>query len=183
MNKLRKHVDKEVSEHATKIYRDWKKHFKEKLNKPQIEVRFDNATNKYRSSSRQLLEKRLQPHKVSQNSKKKYNQSTRNSFVCDNPAFWTQLTFPIDLFFAHCVRYLTISGVFQESTILAEAIERSVFQINSNTGTNYRRHIRNIVFTLQYQPDVQQKFLNKQLTVSELCLLQKNGKHNGKPKS
>lgn len=64
LNKLRKHSDEEISTKANKIYRSWKQHFKDKLDKPKIEVRFDHATNKYRSSSRKLLEARLHPHKV-----------------------------------------------------------------------------------------------------------------------
>ncbi|XP_067932479.1 transcription elongation factor A N-terminal and central domain-containing protein 2-like [Watersipora subatra] len=126
LNRLRKHSEPEVSDRATKIYREWKQHFKNKRDKPKIEVRFDHSTNKYRASSRSLLEDRLHPH--------------------------------------------------EESKVLAEAIERSVFHLNGNTGTSYRRHVRSLVFTLRYQPDILSRLLCKKLTVDKLCLLYQKGK-------
>lgn len=61
LNKLRKHGDSQVAECATKLYKEWRQHFKEQRDRPQIEVRFDNETNKLRKSGRKLLQSAFSP--------------------------------------------------------------------------------------------------------------------------
>ncbi|KAF6039553.1 TCEANC2 [Bugula neritina] len=123
LKKLKKHENVEVAAKASSIYAGWKKHFKDKLDKPCIEVRYDNATNKCRDTSRRLICDCLSPHK--------------------------------------------------ESALLADSIERCIFERTKNTAYSYRRHIRGIVFTLRYKEHIKQELLNKQLTVIELCQMKK----------
>lgn len=61
LKKLRKHENSQVAECATKLYKKWRQHFKEQRDRPQIEVRFDNETNKLRKSGRKLLQSAFSP--------------------------------------------------------------------------------------------------------------------------
>lgn len=55
--------------------------------------------------------------------------------------------------------------------MLAEAVERSIYEMNSNIGNPYKRHMRSVVFMLRHQKELREKFLNKTLSVVELCKL------------
>lgn len=65
VNKLTKHKDKDVSSLATQIVKSWKRHFKEKLDRPMIEVKSDRKTEGIRQSARNLLASALQVSSVS----------------------------------------------------------------------------------------------------------------------
>ena len=56
----------------------------------------------------------------------------------------------------------------KEAELLAEAIDRCVYETNSNAGHPYRRQMRGIVFTLKHKADIRYKLLSKILTEPEL---------------
>lgn len=66
---------------------------------------------------------------------------------------------------------ISIIVIIQESSVIAEAMERCLFHINSNTKDSYRRHVRKIVFALRYQSEVKERLLANQLPVEEFCQL------------
>ena len=55
LNDLRKHEEPEVAKLAREIRAEWKLYFKEKLERPKIEVKCDAKTEKMRRSARQML--------------------------------------------------------------------------------------------------------------------------------
>ena len=55
MNKLTKHSDPQVQNLASKLVKEWKTHFEEKLDRPMIEVRCDKQTEKLRKTGCKLL--------------------------------------------------------------------------------------------------------------------------------
>jgi len=59
LNKLRKHQDADVAKMAQEIRAEWKLYFKEKLEKPMIEVKSDEKTEKTRRNAKQMLAQSL----------------------------------------------------------------------------------------------------------------------------
>ena len=59
LNKLRKHQDADVAKLAQEIRAEWKLYFKEKLEKPMIEVKSDEKTEKTRRNAKQMLAQSL----------------------------------------------------------------------------------------------------------------------------
>ena len=55
INKLTKHNDKDVRELAAKLVKEWKDHFTEKMDRPMIEVKSCQKTEKIRKTGRKLL--------------------------------------------------------------------------------------------------------------------------------
>ncbi|RUS85150.1 hypothetical protein EGW08_007054 [Elysia chlorotica] len=59
VNKLRKHPDQRVSTEAKQVYVKWKTYFKEKNEKPQIEVKCDRKTEELRLTAKRLFSEAL----------------------------------------------------------------------------------------------------------------------------
>ena len=59
MNKLTTHVDDDVSRMASNIVNDWKAHHISKRNRPILDVRCDNKSEKQREAGRKLLQSAL----------------------------------------------------------------------------------------------------------------------------
>ena len=55
MNRLTKHVDKDVSDLAARVVKDWMKHFQTKRDLPMIEVRCDRKTEEMRRNAQKHL--------------------------------------------------------------------------------------------------------------------------------
>ena len=55
VNKLRKHPDQNVSTEAKRVYVKWKTYFKEKMEKPQIEVKCDQKAEDLRLMAKKLF--------------------------------------------------------------------------------------------------------------------------------
>ncbi|GFN95046.1 transcription elongation factor a n-terminal and central domain-containing protein 2 [Plakobranchus ocellatus] len=55
VNKLRKHPDQAVSSEAKRVYVKWMSYFKEKREKPQIEVKYDKKTEDVRLTAKRLF--------------------------------------------------------------------------------------------------------------------------------
>ncbi|XP_013415235.1 transcription elongation factor A N-terminal and central domain-containing protein 2 isoform X2 [Lingula anatina] len=62
INKMRKHEDKDIALAAKKVYFKWKTFFKEKRDKPKIEVRSDLKTEKMREAGRKFIKEALGKH-------------------------------------------------------------------------------------------------------------------------
>jgi len=59
LNNLRKHKDPEIAKLAQEIRSEWKLYFKEKLERPMIEVKSDEKTEKTRRNAKQMLAQSL----------------------------------------------------------------------------------------------------------------------------
>ncbi|XP_048760558.1 transcription elongation factor A N-terminal and central domain-containing protein 2-like [Ostrea edulis] len=59
INKLRKHDNEEVRQHARRVYVKWKTHFVEHRDRPQIEVQCDLKTEKTRKAGRKFISEAL----------------------------------------------------------------------------------------------------------------------------
>ena len=59
LNNLRKHRDADVAKLAKEVRAEWKLYFKEKLERPLIEVKSDEKTEKTRRNARQMLAQSL----------------------------------------------------------------------------------------------------------------------------
>ncbi|XP_061175788.1 transcription elongation factor A N-terminal and central domain-containing protein 2-like [Saccostrea echinata] len=60
INKLRKHENEEVRQHARQVYVKWKTHFVEHRDRPQIEVQCDLRTEKTRKAGRKFISEALE---------------------------------------------------------------------------------------------------------------------------
>ena len=59
-------------------------------------------------------------------------------------------------------------NIFQKTHKLPEAVEREVFHSHKRMIANsYKRTIRHLVFTLKNQPDVREKVLSGEITVTD----------------
>jgi len=55
VSKLKKHDNEVVAQTARRVYTKWRKYFEEKMDRPQIEVRCDNKTEKFRLTGKTRL--------------------------------------------------------------------------------------------------------------------------------
>ncbi|XP_046563981.1 transcription elongation factor A N-terminal and central domain-containing protein 2-like [Haliotis rubra] len=55
VNRFRKHEDNQVASEARQVYLKWRRHFKDHLDRPQIEVKCDAKTEKMRASGKRFI--------------------------------------------------------------------------------------------------------------------------------